>query len=204
MVKFTPNYLSKKISEQIIYYNPDFRSRQDSIRYGLEWMLAAINQILLVFIIACYFDCVIQAMVILSAGGFLRMFSGGSHFKGYYSCLFFSTFQIMVITYISIEFAFHFSRGMKWMLIGLIVLSFFIFLKKSPKLHKKMQVFSPQQRTEIKYRSICVFLGLMLVSLLVDSQLQYGIWIAMIMQSITLTDSWHKIILSFDKRFNKK
>lgn len=90
------------------------------------------------------------------------------------------------------------------MLIGLIVLSFFIFLKKSPKLHKKMQVFSPQQRTEIKYRSICVFLGLMLVSLLVDSQLQYGIWIAMIMQSITLTDSWHKIILSFDKRFNKK
>ncbi|MDI3410346.1 accessory gene regulator B family protein [Bacillus sonorensis] len=69
------------MSEQIIYYNPDFRSRQDSIRYGLEWMLAAINQILLVFIIACYFDCVIQAMVILSAGGFLRMFSGEATLK---------------------------------------------------------------------------------------------------------------------------
>ncbi|MGO0712059.1 hypothetical protein P5408_004010 [Bacillus subtilis] len=55
MFDLTPHKLAKKISKHIIHFNPEFRRLQDNIRYGLEWMLATVNQVFIVIIISRIF-----------------------------------------------------------------------------------------------------------------------------------------------------
>ncbi|MEC1543689.1 accessory gene regulator ArgB-like protein [Bacillus halotolerans] len=201
LFNITPHNLSRKISKQIIYFNPELRDLQDSIRYGLEWMLATVNQVFIVIIIAGIFGNSAQALIVLAAGGLFRMISGGSHFKSYNLCLFFSTLQILFITYISIEFEPYFTIWTNWLLKILLAISFLITFKNSPKLQKKNHLFTPTHKMKLKIGSISIFLCLLLISLMGDDQYKYSIWMALIMQSITLTDSWDKILLSFVKRF---
>ncbi|AMQ71636.1 MULTISPECIES: accessory gene regulator ArgB-like protein [Bacillus] len=201
MFDLTPHKLAKKISKHIIHFNPEFRRLQDNIRYGLEWMLATVNQVFIVIILAEFFGYLAQALIVLASGGLFRMISGGSHFKNYNLCLIFSTLQILFITYISIEFESHFTFWTKSVLKILLVFSFFITFKNSPKLQKKKHLFTPDHKKKLKIGSIGIFSCLLLISLMGDDHHKYGIWMALILQSITLTNIWDKILLSLDKRF---
>ncbi|RAP11124.1 hypothetical protein HS9_03451 [Bacillus velezensis] len=83
----------------------------------------------------------------------------------------------------------------------LLVFSFFITFKNSPKLQKKKHLFTPDHKKKLKIGSIGIFSCLLLISLMGDDHHKYGIWMALILQSITLTNIWDKILLSLDKRF---
>nr|WGD64824.1 accessory gene regulator B family protein [Bacillus subtilis]WGD69465.1 accessory gene regulator B family protein [Bacillus subtilis]WGD73434.1 accessory gene regulator B family protein [Bacillus subtilis]WGD78924.1 accessory gene regulator B family protein [Bacillus subtilis]WGD90645.1 accessory gene regulator B family protein [Bacillus subtilis] len=63
MFDLTPHKLAKKISKHIIHFNPEFRRLQDNIRYGLEWMLATVNQVFIVIILAEFFGYLAQALI---------------------------------------------------------------------------------------------------------------------------------------------
>lgn len=190
MNRLLPNTIANTIAEKIIVHDNQFAEQKDEIRYGLEWIISVFNQVLLVTIIAIPLDILPEALVFAFASATLRAFSGGAHFKSYFTCLAFSTL-IMILSSLLVVRFFDYWVSIKLFVIPLLILSLLIVLWKAPVLTKKKHFFSPQQLRKQKITSTIIFMALCAISFILfnDTTLMYCIWFALIIQSLTLTNT---------------
>lgn len=183
-----PNVLAHRIAIKVTSHNKEFLRQTDEIRYGMEWILTASNQLLIILIIAFPLNIIPEALILMLSGAVLRMFSGGAHCKGYFQCLIVSTVQITASALIA-KHAFAYLITIKTALIIFLVLSLLIIILKAPVLNKKKKKFNKKQKYQLKCISALTFIGLLLTSLffLKDSTLMFSIWLALILQCFTLT-----------------
>ncbi|TMU83461.1 hypothetical protein FGG79_19835 [Bacillus sp. BHET2] len=198
----TPNTIATAITNTIIIHNPDFKKKKDEIRYGLEWMISGMIQVILTLMAAIFLGVVAEAAIILISGASLRMFSGGAHANSYFKCLLLSLFQIMGISLVVKYFTL--LNQYTYVLLIMLIICVVIHSIKAPVLHKKKDMFNAREKRKLKYLSISIF-GMLFVSgylpYLID--FKYCIWLSLIMQSITLTSFWEKI-LSYGENFKYK
>ena len=190
---FSPNVLATKLSKKIVTENPSLLKNNDEIRYGLEWTFSGINQLLCVLIFAFPLQVLPEATITLIAGAVLRMFSGGSHFKNYYLCLIFSTFQILFVAIICKYYP-EFITGKLPLILIFLIISFIIIAVRAPVLQKKKHLFDKRSKILQKIYSIVIFIILISVSLLLPPPLMFSIWVAIVIQSLTLTSIWENCI----------
>lgn len=199
---FLPNVLATNLSKLVISENPQLKKSKDKIRYGLEWMISGMNQIILVSLLVWPFGFLPETLMALLAGALLRMFSGGAHFKGYYSCLIFSTLQIIFLTFICVQYT-SFLLSHRTLFFLLLLMSLLITVIKAPILHKKKHVFNQKNIIKLKLMAVIIFILCTGVSLFLPYSIMYSVWFALILQGITLTTLWEKIILFLDDFINK-
>ncbi|MGG1630871.1 accessory gene regulator ArgB-like protein [Rossellomorea sp. NRS-1567] len=190
------------IANTIIIYNPDLNKKKDEIRYGLEWMISGLIQVILTLMVAIPLGVVTEAVVILISGAVLRMFSGGAHAKSYFKCLFLSLFQIIGISLV-VKYTTVLNQYTPVFLF-LLFISVMIMFIKAPVLHKKKDMFNSKEKRKLKYLSLFTF-GMLFASgyLPYLSDFKYCIWLSLILQSFTLTFLWEKI-LSYGEDFKYK
>lgn len=190
MNRLLPYTIANTIAEKIIIHDNQFAEQRDEIRYGLEWIISVFNQILLVTIIAIPLDILPEALIFAFASAALRAFSGGAHFKGYFTCLLFSTLLIILSSWM-IDGFFEYWISIKPYFIPLLTLSFLLVLWKAPVLTKKRHCFSQKQLLKQKFTSAALFIVLYGLSIILfkDKTLMYCIWFALILQSLTLTNT---------------
>lgn len=192
-----PNVLAASISKIVVQNNPDFIDNKEEIRYGLEWIISGMNQIILVLIFAWPFNILAETIAALAAGALLRMFSGGAHFKKYSICLAFSTVQILIIGYISKNY--YFEVVEHWPIILTILFGSFILTGiKSPFLQKKKHLFNSKRKKMQKKYAIAVFFSLTFICISLNSSVQLSVAMALIIQSVSLTATWEKGVNLFD------
>jgi len=203
MERLLPHKIAIRISNKVVNYNQELEPQKDEIRYGLEWLIASINQILLVTSFSLPLGIFKEAIIILVVGALLRMFSGGAHFKGYFSCLFFSTFQIIIISYFA-KYQFEFLQGNKAVITALLIFSLLITILRAPVLNKKSNQFNYGQRLKLKIVSILLFVTFVLISITVVSNtpIMYCVYLALILQAFSLT-SFAKLTFGFYDRTHK-
>lgn len=197
-----PNTLATNLSNLVIAENPQFKKSKNKIRYGLEWIISGLNQIVIVCLLVWPFGILPETLVALLTGALLRMFSGGSHFTRYYFCLVFSTIQIISLTIICVKYTDFLSSHNKLLLLFLL-LSFLITMVKAPVLHKKKHIFNKDSILRLKITAITIYVIFAGVSLFFPYSIMYCIWLPLIFQSITLTVLWEKIVLSTEYFINK-
>jgi accessory gene regulator B len=189
---FAPSYLSKKISYQVVHFNPQFQKKQDIIRYGLEWLIGGINQVLLVTLCGAFLNILPEVMICLVGGALLRTFSGGSHFSGYYKCLFISTFQIIAISQLSSNLDGLLSK--EWIYYLCLSYSVLMVWIYAPRLNKKKDLFSQRKKRITKIISIIILLLYVLISeWVLNPSLITALWISVVLQAYSLTNSAHKL-----------
>ena len=198
----TPNSISTTMADTIIIHNPDLNGKKDDIRYGLEWMISGLIQVILTIMTAIPFGVVSEAIVILISGAALRMFSGGAHAHSYFKCLFLSLFQIIGLSLI-VAYTPNLHEY-TYVFLFLIVISCITVFINAPVLHKKRNMFNTKEKRKLKYLSLFTF-GMLAVSgyLPFLSDFKYCIWLSLILQSFTLTFLWEKI-LSYGGNFKYK
>ncbi|MBT2646446.1 accessory gene regulator B family protein [Bacillus sp. ISL-34] len=194
---FLPNYWATNISNLVISENPQLIKSKEKIRYGLEWMISGMNQIVLVSFLVWPLGILPETMIGLLSGALLRMFSGGAHFKGYYSCLILSMLQIIFLTLICVQYT-DILSSYKIPFILLLFISFLITVQKAPILHKKKHLFTRKGTLKLKMRAVTTFILCMVFSVFLPQTMMYCVWSALIFQGLTLTDSWGKCVLILD------
>lgn len=194
---FLPNRLAKNISTLVVAENPQFSKRKDEIRYGMEWMISGMNQIIFVILLAWPLGILLECMVVLLSGALLRMFSGGFHFKGYYPCLIFSTFQVVILTLICVQNIDLLSKY-KTPIFLLLTISVLIVAHRAPVLHKKKHLFNPKEKLKLKLIAVFIFFICIGISILLPYYLMYCVWLSLILQGFTLTKFWGKCVLFSD------
>ncbi|WP_162604437.1 accessory gene regulator B family protein [Peribacillus frigoritolerans] len=194
---FLPNYLATSISNLVVSENPQLLKSKDKIRYGLEWMISGMNQIVLVSLLVWPLGILPETMMGLFSGALLRMFSGGAHFKGYYSCLILSTLQIICLTLICVQYS-EILSSYKIPFFLLLVISFLITVQKAPILHKKKHLFTRKSTLILKMNAVTTFILCMGLSVFLPQTMMYCVWSALIFQGLTLTDFWGKSVLILD------
>lgn len=203
MIKsFSPNLLATNISKLVVSENPQLIKNQEKIRYGLEWMISGINQIVLVSLIVLPLGIFLESTVTLLSGALLRMFSGGAHFKGYTLCLIFSTLQIIFLTFICVEYTVILS-SYNILFLFLLLSSFLITVRKAPVLHKKKHLFNQEGILKLKIVALVTFIICTGVSVLLPQSIMYCVWSALIFQGLTLTNFWEKSVLHLGAFINK-
>lgn len=189
-----PNTIATKISNKLIIYDNEFMNKKDDIRYGLEWIIAGMNQVILVLILSIPFNLCLEAFVVMVSGALLRMFAGGAHFRGYFPCLLFSTAQIMVIATFS-KYYVEMMDITLYIFILALCISFVLTWTRSPLLMKKRNQFTQEQKQKAKYKAIITFMVLLILGtiILYGMSFMYAIWLAIIAQSFTLTKTAQKL-----------
>lgn len=190
---FLPNLLATNISNLVVSENPKFAKNKDEIRYGLEWMISGINQIVFVNLLVWPLGISLEATVALLSGALLRMFSGGAHFKGYYPCLIFSTLQIIFLSLICVWYT-EFFTSHKGYFFSLLTISLLIIARKAPVLHKKKHLFDPGKILKLKLMAVMIFILCTGASMLLPQSLMYCVWSSLIFQGLTLTVFWEKSV----------
>ncbi|MYL73053.1 hypothetical protein GLW00_19750 [Halobacillus litoralis] len=194
-----PNTIAQITAEKIIHYNSDLRTRKDEIRYGLEWILSGVNQLLVVLILTIPFGVFKEGIIALLTGAILRMFSGGAHLKGYFRCLLLSSIQIFTISFISKHFYEVISQNVNLMHLFLGI-SLTIVCFKAPILNKKSNSFSRRQRHQLKGISIAMFICLLMVGVIWGSTVEtFVIWFSLLVQTLTLTSFGKNLFAFIDK-----
>ena len=198
MNRITPNTIAHKVARKLVLQNDQLLLKRDEIRYGLEWIILTLNQLLLVLVLAIPFDILSEALIFYFASSVLRTVSGGAHFKHYLGCLLYSTSVIIVSSLVIVHFLATWG-SIKPYLIGILCLSFLIVIWKAPVLYKNKHCFSPSQLTRKKWVSTFLFIVLFILSLSLfyNTSFMYAIWFALILQSLTLTNTVHHMFNIF-------
>jgi len=196
--RITPNTIAHKVARKLVLQNDQLLLKRDEIRYGLEWIILTLNQLLLVLVLAIPFDILSEALIFYFASSVLRTVSGGAHFKHYLGCLLYSTSVIIVSSLVIVHFLATWG-SIKPYLIGILCLSFLIVIWKAPVLYKNKHCFSPSQLTRKKWVSTFLFIVLFILSLSLfyNTSFMYAIWFALILQSLTLTNTVHHMFNIF-------
>ena len=79
------NLLAKKLAHLLVE-NTDDPFYEDEIRYGLEIVLGALLQIILIALAAMFLGIVKEVLAIVCTAALYRRYSGGPHCKTYYRC----------------------------------------------------------------------------------------------------------------------
>jgi len=198
MNRLSPNTIAHKIAGKLVLHNDQLLIQKDEIRYGLEWIILTLNQLILIFVLAIPLDILSEALIFYLASSILRTVSGGAHFKHYFACLLYSTTVIIVSSLVIIHLLTTWI-SLKPYLISLLFLSFLIVIWKAPVLYKNKHCFSPNQLTRKKWVSAFLFIVLFILSLSLfyNTSFMYAIWFALIMQSLTLTNTVHHMFSVF-------
>jgi accessory gene regulator B len=196
-MRWYPEAISKNLSSIIVAYHPGYRHKQDHIRHGLEWILSGANQFLLVFLLLYPFHLHVEAFICLLSGAMLKMFAGGVHFSGYLKCLIISTLQIVIVTLLGTMFCE--VVLVQYLLYGLICPAFIILLLHAPRLYKKKDHFSRNQKQMLKMASLFMFLFLCTFSLFLPSIYQFCILSSVFIQVFSVSKKGEITTLLIDK-----
>jgi len=195
-----PNTIAKRLANSIVSQNNEFAGQTDEIRYGLEWIISTINLYVLVCIIAIPFGMLVEALVFAVTSSTLRTISGGAHCKGYYPCLIISTLQVVLSSFF-IHYMFSYIVSLKIVFFALLIFSFITIVLLAPVLYKKKDCFNAKQKQHLKIVSILLFLAFFIISITFfkDKHSMYSIWLALIIQSSSLTQTAKRILDAFSK-----
>ncbi|USK36453.1 accessory gene regulator B family protein (plasmid) [Bacillus sp. F19] len=194
MQNLLPNRISVNLANLIIVHNPELIDKKDEIRYGLEWIISGLNQVILTVMVALPFGLVLEALFTLLSGAFLRMFSGGAHARGYFKCLLISMFQVLIISFIAASYSSLLEQHI-FVLCFMLVFSFGLVYIKAPVLMKKKELFNSNDKLKLRYLSLLTFVICLLISFLPEiSEFKYCIWLSLIIQSLSLTNTLEKAL----------
>lgn len=196
---YTPNQLSINLANLVVTNNPEFTHMRDEIRYGLEWLISALIQILLVGILSILFNVFIEAFLTLFAGSILRIFIGGAHFSSYFKCTLIGSFLIVFISKISNLYSEYLFHDQIYLLS--ILLMVVIILRRAPVLHKTKDQFSLGKKRRYKSYGILWFITLVCLNTFVIEETSYRtcIWIGVMFQIFSITPIGGKLINKIDK-----
>jgi accessory gene regulator B len=194
-----PHSISKRLAGLVVSAQPELKERQDEIRYGLEWIISAVFQIVFVSVLSLYLDVFVEAFFALLSGALLRMFIGGAHFLSYFKCTFYGTSILLLIALVSKHFADLFYNPSIY--IGSLVIMFFIIFFRAPVLYKTKELFNEHKKRQFKWYSLLTFLLLFLFNELAIESLSYkvSLWMAILFQVFAITKIGGKVILFTDK-----
>lgn len=199
-----PNTIAQKLAAKIVEANEQLIPQKDAIRYGIEWVLITVLQIVLVLLIALPLGLFFEVLTMLIVGSIFRAFSGGAHLSKFLSCLIFSTVQLLLFSYLAKAYLSTFVE-FNLLIYALVASSLVIVALYAPILHKKKALFSPEQKRQQKYRSLVVF-GLFAVFFSIvfyQTSIMYAAFFALLIQTFSLTHFAHLIYGSIDSMIGR-
>lgn len=183
-----PQTLSTSLSRVIVKHSPEFKRKEDHIRYGLEWTISGILQISTILIVATVLGILVESLVFLFVGMILRSTAGGIHFKKHMYCYIYSTLSVIGLAFISKLFIFN-VWSEPYVFIGLVSTGLFITFIRAPRLYVKKKCFTTKQKAQYKYISMLLFISFSYVSwIMVDVSIKQVIQLALMHQIFVLTN----------------
>lgn len=197
----TPNKVATLLTKKIITVSPEFTVSKENIRFGLEWLILNIYQVLFIYAITLPFNILLETTVCLLTIILIRTFIGGPHLTNTWLCMFASTATVITLVFLGKSLSNIQFIGM------LIYMSFplFIFMiwKYAPKLYK-MSIYLKKKKTRQKILSSLslIIIYIYIISIGTDNPLSTISWIVIIYLLSTITPIGEKIILGIDQKLN--
>lgn len=195
-----PNSIAKKLASKIVQANDSLTQQRDHIRYGLEWIISITFQVVLIIALAIPFGVFYEAMAMLIVGSSLRAFSGGAHLGRFFSCLTYSTLQVIVLSVIAKKYIdpLNVYSSVFYLLLGV---SFVLIVILAPVLNKKKALFSQSEIRRQKVLSIVAFLIFVgfFSYFFKGTSVMFAVFFAIFIQTFSLTRTAHVLFQITDQ-----
>lgn len=175
----------------------------DELRYGIEIVLGALLQIILVAIAAVLAGILKETITVMLTVFLYRRYTGGVHCEKYYRCTVSTIFTVLIIG----KAAAMFTIDYMWVSIALVLLlSSYLIHKVVPVDNPVLAIDDPVQRRKMKTGAMTVLLAMLTVSslLIINFQLDSigtAILLGLFWQDITLFRPGIVYIHAWDKLF---
>jgi accessory gene regulator B len=198
-IKLMPHTVARYFSMKIVEDVPTFKNIQSEIRYGLEWILSGMYQIVLILIISLITSTVKEAMACLLCGAVYRSFAGGAHFSKYSQCLIVGTIQVFVILLISLNIHIN-DQVLQLVIISSLIWGIIITIIYAPKLYKKRELFTQKKKILNKLISVSILALVFLAGYFTsfNNPIFLSAWLGLLFQVFTITFTSEKLIKTLD------
>lgn len=174
----------------------------DEVRYGIEIVLGAMVQILLVAIAAIIVGVCGETMLALLTAFVYRRYTGGIHCEKYYRCTITTIINFLLLGIIAI----HIPIQYQWLYIVIVSCTSILLIKLAVPVDNPILVISdPLQRKIMKVGAFYVFIVMLVIStgliLLEKQSLGIAILLGLLWQDITLIKPGKIYINAWDRFF---
>jgi accessory gene regulator B len=176
----------------------------DELRYGIEIVLGALLQIILIAIAAAVAGILKETMAALLTVFLYRRYTGGEHCEKYYRCTISTLFTVLILG----KAAALLSSSYWWAgTTFVLLLSFYLIKKVVPVDNPVLRIDDPGQRRQMKVGAMAVLLVLLTVSSILImlfslEPLGSAILLGLFWQDITLFRPGILYIQAWDKFFD--
>jgi accessory gene regulator B len=176
----------------------------DELRYGIEIVLGALLQIILVALVASVANIFKETLAVIFTVFLYRRYTGGEHCETYYRCTVSTLFTVLILgkvaAVLSVEY---WSIAMSMVLL----LSSYLVYKVVPVDNPVLAIDDPRQRRQMKIGAMGVLLVMLVVSSVLVVQYQQNavgaaILIGLFWQDLTLFRPGKIYINMWDKLFS--
>lgn len=196
------NYLAKHLAG-FLADNSSRPVHTDELRYGIEIVLGALLQIILVAIAAVLAGVLKETITVMLTAFLYRRYTGGVHCEKYYRCTVSTIFTVLIIG----KAATMLTIGYMWVSIALVLLlSLYLIYKVVPVDNPVLVIDDPVQRRKMKTGAMTVLLAMLTVSSLLIIKFQLdslgiAILLGLFWQDLTLFRPGIVYIHAWDKLF---
>lgn len=185
----------------------------DELRYGIEIVLGALLQILLVAIVAAVAGLLQETIAVMLTVLLYRRYTGGEHCEKYYRCTMSTLFTVLILGKAAALFpADYWGAG-----VGLIlVLSLYLIDKVVPADNPVLRIDDPGQRRQMKIGAIAVLLAMLTFASILILGFQFNslgiaILLGLFWQDLTLfrpgivyIHAWDKLFVSLERLWERR
>ncbi|MBP1760613.1 MAG: accessory regulator [Firmicutes bacterium] len=196
------NYLAKRLAG-FLADNSSRSVHTDELRYGIEIVLGALLQIILVAIAAVLAGILKETITVMLTAFLYRRYTGGVHCEKYYRCTVSTIFTLLIIG----KAAAMFTIDYMWVSMTLVLLlSLYLIFTVVPVDNPVLTIDDPMQRRKMKTGAMTVLLTMLTVSSLLIIKFQLNsfgtaILLGLFWQDITLFRPGIIYIHAWDKLF---
>ena len=133
----------------------------DELRYGIEIVLGALLQIILVALAAAVANILIETMAVLITLFLYRRYTGGEHCETYYRCTVSTIFTVLILGKAAALLSADYWRIA---MIMVCLLSSYLIYKVVPADNPVLTIDDPGQRQQMKIGAMAVLLAMLIVS----------------------------------------
>lgn len=185
----------------------------DELRYGIEIVLGALLQIILVAIAAAIVGILKETMAVMLTAFLYRRYTGGVHCEKYYRCTVVTIFTLLILGKAAVLLTVDYW----WAEVALVLLlSLYLIHKVAPVDNPTLVIDDPGQRRQMKKGATTVLLVMIIIASVFVMQLQFhsaatAILLGLLWQDLTLfrpgivyIHMWDKLLGSLEPLWERR
>lgn len=198
------NSLAKKIAHLLVK-NTDGLVLEDEVRYGLEIVLGALGQILIITLTALLLGIVKEVVAAAVSAAIYRRYSGGPHCQALYRCTLTSLLTFVGLGYISIYLPISY---LPFYIVFITAFTAIVIHTRVPVDNPINPISDEQIIKKRKQISYSVLFAVLLASLCIGyvweaKQVSIALLLGLLWQNFTLLPWGHTYIKLWDQLFDK-